>query len=147
VLDKLHLAQNLGKAMDLVRRAEHRMLRAEGRPWLKGTRYDWLRNPSRFSLRSWRRFLRSMRKRQLKTARAWMLKEDFTALFDHVYPAVAERHFHAWYRWARRSRLEPMKKLAQTFKRYWPNIRTYAPTSPIASRTPEPRASTPSSSA
>jgi transposase len=66
-----------------------------------------------------------MRKRQLKTARAWMLKEDFMALFDHVYPAVAERHFHAWYRWARRSRLEPMRKLAQTFKRYWPNIRTY----------------------
>jgi transposase len=32
VLDKFHLAQNLGKAMDLVRRAEHRKLQAKGNP-------------------------------------------------------------------------------------------------------------------
>jgi transposase len=125
VLDKFHLAQNLGKAVDQVRRAENRKLRSEGKPWLTGTRYDWLRNPKSFSLKHWRRFLRSMRKRQLKTARAWLLKEEFMALLDYKYVGVADRHFRKWYGRARRSRLEPMQKLANTFKRSWANIRTY----------------------
>jgi transposase len=88
-----HLAQNLGKAVDQVRRAENRKLRSEGKPWLTGTRYDWLRNPKSFSLKHWRRFLRSMRKRQLKTARAWLLKEEFMALLDYKRVKTNARSF------------------------------------------------------
>jgi len=125
VFDKFHIAKNLGDAVDRVRRAEHRHLRAHGRDWLTGTKYDWLRHPDRFGLRAWRSFMKRMRERDLKTSRAWALKENFMTLFDYVYAGVAEKHFMEWFRWARRSHLPPMKRIALTFKRYWPNIRTY----------------------
>jgi transposase len=53
VYDKFHVAKHLGEAVDRVRRAEHKALRAEGDQRLKGTRYSWLRNPSNFSPKQW----------------------------------------------------------------------------------------------
>src|SRR6266508_1595244 len=50
VFDKFHVAQHLGKAVDEVRKREHRERMAEGDPILKGTKYDWLRSPKG---RSW----------------------------------------------------------------------------------------------
>ena len=41
------------------------------------------------------------------------------------HPGVADRNFIRWYRWARRSKLEPMRKVAAMIKRHWANIRTY----------------------
>src|ERR1700690_1861061 len=46
VFDKFHVAQHLGQAVDEVRRKENKSLRAAGDDRLKGTRYDWLRNPA-----------------------------------------------------------------------------------------------------
>jgi len=125
VFDKFHIAKHAGDAVDKVRRAEHRELRAEGKDWLKGTKYDWLRNPANFTLGRWRSFQKRMRTHQLKTARAWAIKENLMTLFDYVYPGVADKHFQEWFRWARRSYLEPMKDLSLTLKRHWQNIRTY----------------------
>jgi transposase len=125
VFDKFHIATNLGEAVDLVRRTEHRQLRARGHHWLTGTKFDWLRHPNSFSLEGWRAFLKLTRERDLKTARAWAMKENFMTVFDYHYVGVADKHFMAWFRWARRSHLQPMKKIALTLKRHWQNIRTY----------------------
>ena len=46
VFDKFHVAQHLGQAVDEVRRKENKALLAAGDDRLKGTRYDWLRNPA-----------------------------------------------------------------------------------------------------
>src|SRR6266403_5573224 len=46
VFDKFHIAKHLGEAVDRVRRREHKVLKAEGDERLKGTKYDWLRNPA-----------------------------------------------------------------------------------------------------
>jgi transposase len=46
-------------------------------------------------------------------------------IYDYVYVGVAEKRFAEWYRWARRSRLEPMKKVALMIKEHWANIVTY----------------------
>jgi len=48
---------------------ENRDLRDEGEDWLKGTKYDWLRNPRNFALDKWRTFQERMRQHYLKTAR------------------------------------------------------------------------------
>jgi transposase len=125
VFDKFHIAKHIGDAVDKVRRAEHRLLKAEGRDWLQGTKYDWLRNPNNFTPDKWRTFQKRLRQHHLKTARAWAIKETLMGIFDYVYPAVADRHFLDWFRWARRCYLEPIKKLALSLKRHWPNIRTY----------------------
>src|SRR5437016_6359839 len=71
VFDKFHIAKHLGEAVDRVRRREHKVLKAEGDERLKGTKYDWLRNPA--SMEGEQK--RELRKSELKTARAWALKE------------------------------------------------------------------------
>ena len=125
VFDKFHIAKHAGDAVDKVRRTEHRLLKAQGRDWLTGTKHDWLRNPQNFALDRWQRFQSRMRQHHLKTARAWAIKEYLMTLFDYAYAGVADKHFQDWFRWARRSHLDPIKTLALTLKRHWRNIRTY----------------------
>ena len=125
VFDKYHVAFHLNQAVDLVRRTENRELRALGNDVLKGTKFDWLRHPDRFTAAKWREFCRFLRSADLKTARAWAIKESFMRIYELTYSAVVDRHFKTWFRWARRSQLEPIKKVALTVHRHWQNIRTY----------------------
>lgn len=124
VFDKFHVAQHLGEAVDQVRRQEHRVLLSEGDPLLKGTKYRWLENPRG---RSWSEacafnLLRALAPR---VGRAWALRQAAMALWNLRYPGAADRNFAAWYGWARRSQLEPMRKVAAMLKRHWANIRTF----------------------
>jgi transposase len=124
VFDKFHVAQHLGEAVDQVRRKEHRALKAEGDERLTGTKYDWLRNPAAMDREQKQEFAK-LRDSQLKTARAWALKETAMALYNYVYEKPARKHFQWWYSWAVRSRLEPMKKVAGMLRRRFENIITY----------------------
>ena len=45
--DRFRVARHLGDAVDKVRRAEHRALVKEGNGILVGTRWQWLKGPSR----------------------------------------------------------------------------------------------------
>jgi transposase len=47
------------------------------------------------------------------------------AFYSYVYPGPARKHFHWWYNWAVRSRLQPMKEVAAMLKRRFENIITY----------------------
>jgi transposase len=124
VFDKFHIAQHLGEAVDRVRRREHKELKAEGDERLTGTKYDWLRNPASMDAEQRREFA-SLRQSDLKTARAWALKETGMALYNYVYEKPARKHFQWWYNWAVRSRLEAMKEKARMLKRRFGNIITY----------------------
>jgi transposase len=124
VFDKFHVAQHLGNAVDEVRRKENKALRAEGDDRLKGTRYDWLRNPTTIKPED-RRAFAALRQSELKTARAWALKETAMNLYAYVYEGPAKKHFQWWYGWAVRSRLAPMKEVAAMLKRRFENIITY----------------------
>jgi transposase len=124
VFDKFHIAQHLGDAVDRVRRREHKELKAEGDQRLTGTKYDWLRNPATMEEEQKREFA-FLRQSELKTARAWALKETGMALYNYVYEKPARKHFQWWYNWAVRSRLEPMKEKARMLKRRFENIITY----------------------
>jgi transposase len=124
VFDKFHIAQHLGEAVDKVRRREHKVLKAEGDERLTGTRYDWLRNPGSMDDQQRREFA-ELRRSQLKTARAWALKENGMAMYEFVYEKPARKHFNWWYKWAVRSRLQPIKEVAAMLKRRFENIITY----------------------
>jgi transposase len=124
VFDKFHIAQHLGEAVDRVRRREHKQLKAEGDERLTGTKYDWLRNPAAMDAER-RRDFAQLRQSELKTARAWALKETAMAFFNYVYEKPARKHFQWWYNWAVRSRLAPMKEKAAMLKRRFENIITY----------------------
>jgi transposase len=102
VFDKFHVAKHLGEAVDKVRRKEHKTLKAAGDDRLAGTRYDWLRNPAMMEPKDRKEFA-ELRNSELKTARAWALKETAMALYDYVYERPARKHFRWWHGWAGRN--------------------------------------------
>ena len=124
VFDKFHVAKHLSEAVDKVRRTEHRELHAEGDERLKGTKYDWLKGREKFDLAGWREFCQ-LRRNNLRTSRAWALKEQAMKLWDFKYVKAARNHFNWWYRWATRSRLKPMIDKAKMLVSHLPNILTY----------------------
>jgi transposase len=124
VYDKFHVAKHLSEAVDRVRRAENKALRADGDERLVGTKYRWLRNPENFERQQWREFA-DLRNSNLKTARAWALKETAMGLWEYRYEGAARKQFAWWYRWATHSRLKPMIEKAKMLKSRLPNILTY----------------------
>ena len=77
VHDKYHVSSYLGKAVDKVRRQEHKELMAQGDETLKGTRQLWLYNPENFSPEQRSEF-GALKDLHLKVARAWAAKELFS---------------------------------------------------------------------
>jgi transposase len=124
VFDKFHIAQHLSDGVDRVRRKENKELIAEGDRRLRGTRFQWLQNPANMDWHTARSF-NQLKRSQLKSARAWALKQAAMVLFNYRSESWAYRHFHWWHGWAMRSRLEPMKKVARMMKRRLVNIITY----------------------
>ncbi len=115
--DRYHLAQQLSRAVDEVRRQE-----ARHRPELKRTRYLWLKRPAKLTARqeaelAWLR----VRDRGLHTARAYRWRLSFDEFFSQP-PALAEAYLDRWYRGAIRSRLEPIKNFAYTVGEHWEGV-------------------------
>jgi transposase len=124
VFDKFHIAQHLTDAIDRVRRMENKELRAEGDDRLKGTRFDWLRNPDNMTWKEKLKFM-ALKKAHLKSSRAWALKQAAMEIFNYVSETWARKHFRWWFNWAIRCRLRPMIKVAHMLKRRFENIITY----------------------
>jgi transposase len=72
-----------------------------------------------------RREFEHLRNSNLRTARAWAIKEQFQRLWFYRYPGCARRFFEDWHEWAIKSRLEPMKKVAQRLLKHLPRILNY----------------------
>jgi len=124
VHDKYHVSSYLGKAVDKVRRAEHKELMAQGDETLKGSRQLWLYNPENFNEQQAGEFS-ALKDLQLKVARAWAAKELFTKFWDYQEEGWARRFFKDWFGWVSRSRLKPMVEVAQMLKRHLENLLTY----------------------
>ena len=116
--DRFHIAQHLNRAVDHVRRQEHRRLMKDQDERLKKTRYLWLRNPDQMSDEQWQRFA-ALRTSRLVSARAWVLKEEAMGIFSECEDQqTAEHQWQWWYSWAIRSRIDPLKKVARMIKRH-----------------------------
>ena len=77
VLDRFPIMSHFSKAIDEVRAAEARKLAAEGRaPVLKRSRWLLLKRPENLTDAQSERVAERVR-RNLRTVRAWLLKEDF----------------------------------------------------------------------
>ena len=55
----------------------------------------------------------------LKTARAWRIKEMASQLWDFVYESVAEKRWKELLAWMSRSKLAPVIKAGRTIKSYF----------------------------
>ena len=124
VHDRFHISQHLNKAVDKVRRHENKALMNEGDESLKGTKQLWLFNPDNMSEEKWLNF-ESLKDLELKTSRAWAIKEQFRWFWEYTYAGSARKFFESWYGWAVRSRLDPVRRVAKMLKKHLKNILTY----------------------
>jgi transposase len=74
VFDRYHIMAHMNKAVDQVRRAEHRRFQAEGDDTLKGTKYLWLFAEENLP-EDWAAEFARLRTLHLQTGRAWAIKE------------------------------------------------------------------------
>lgn len=124
VFDRFHVMQHMNKAVDKVRRDEHREMLSARDQTLTGSRFLWLYGVENVPQHRWRDF-EVIRARAKKTARAWSLKETLRELWRQPTIDVAVTLWRRWYAWARRSRLHAVKKVALTVKTHIANILTY----------------------
>lgn len=115
--DRFHVAGHFGKALDKVRATEHRELGRTGDSPLKRTKHDWLRTKANNEYKDKRAFLRLTRL-NLKTARAWRIKEAASGLWSYSYRGAAERNWKALLGWIARCRLDSMIKVGKMVRKY-----------------------------
>jgi transposase len=115
VFDLYHIMQHMGGAVDEVRRKEHKALAEQGDRRLARTRYMWLYGKERVPRKYWVDFY-LLRKSDLKTARAWALKENLRHLWHYKRLSAAKSHWKSWYFWATHCRLEPVVEVAKMLK-------------------------------
>ena len=118
VLDRFHVAQLMSKALDETRRQEVRALRASGhQPVLTKTRWLLLKRPKNLT-RGERGRLRDLVAINLRSVRAYLLKEQFDRFWKYRSILAATRFLESWTRMAMRSRIEPLKKFARTLRNH-----------------------------
>ena len=116
VLDRYHLVANLNKALDEVRADEARRMLQDGyEPLLKHSRWCLLKNPENLTARQSDK-LDDLLRYNLKSVRAYLLKEEFQLLWEYVSTACAGKSLDRWCRRVMRSRIEPMKKVARSMR-------------------------------
>ncbi len=115
--DRFHVIQLANAAVDEVRRAE-----VGEQPALKRSRWTWLKDRSRWTVKQITQF-HHLSRMGLKTARAWRIKERLREVLAEARSREeAERRLNEWYSWARRCRLQPFKKLAWTLREHWQGL-------------------------
>jgi transposase len=116
ILDRFHMVAKLNKALDEVRAGEARRMVREGyEPVLKKKRWCLLKRPENLTDKQ-RLSLRELLGYNLKSVRAYLLKEEFQLFWEYVSPVWAAKFLDAWCKRAMRSRIEPVKRFARTVR-------------------------------
>ncbi len=116
ILDRFHISQKLSQAIDKVRASETRALVKNGKDVvLKHSRWTLLKNPENLTDNQ-KIKLKDLLACNLKTIRAYLLKEDFKNFWEYNSATWAGKFLDAWCTQVMRSRLEPMKKVAKTIR-------------------------------
>ena len=127
IFDRFHVQRLAQQAVDEVRRAEVRDSRGtEGAKLLKRTRWLLLKNPWNLTNLEGEK-LAQLQHTNKPIYRAYMLKEGLAGILDGLDVDVARDKLHDWVGWAKRSRLEPFKKLSRTVEEHFEGILAYIP--------------------
>jgi len=124
IFDPFHLMKMLNKAVDEVRRQEAVMGSGADREALKKTRQMWLWGEENLPERHADRF-DALKNSALKTARAWGIKELWRTFKNCRDEEDGLSFFMKWCRLAMQSKLEPIKKVARSFREHLSGITTY----------------------
>lgn len=124
VFDRFHIMRHVLDAVDKVRKQEHKTLLRAGDARLSRSKYLWLTNPQNMTDKA-RAHFADLKAAELKTARAWAIKESLRALWDYQSEIWARKFWKRWYFWATHSRLKPIIEAAKLILRHLTNVMTY----------------------
>lgn len=116
VLDRFHIMQRMGKAINEVRAAEVKQLKQDGyEPVLKGARWVLLKRPENLTEKQAAK-LQEILQYNLKSVRSHLMKEDFQRFWEYWSPGWAGKFLDQWCTRAMRSKIEPMKQVARMLR-------------------------------
>ncbi|MCK4668458.1 ISL3 family transposase [Candidatus Dependentiae bacterium] len=124
VFDKFHITKHLNDAMDKTRREENSQLLDDKILLLKKTKYIWLKNPRNLTEKQ-EITLEELLKYRLKSVKAYELKELFKFFWRYKTKKHAALFFNRWFWRATHSRIESIKKVAYTLKKYFYGVINY----------------------
>jgi len=116
ILDRFHIMCHMNKAIDKVRAMEAKALKAQGKePVLTGSRWCFLKRPENRTEKQTAK-LQELLAINLKTIRAYLLKEDFQRFWVYKSSGWAGKFLDDWCTRTMRSRIDPMKKVARMLR-------------------------------
>ena len=116
VLDRYHIMAMMNRAIDEVRAAEARRLKADGyEPVLKHSRWCLLKRRENLTDQQTVKLAELLRY-NLQSVRVYLQREDFQRFWEYESPAWAGRFLKEWCTRVMRSKIEPMKRVAQTLR-------------------------------
>ncbi|MBT4131039.1 MAG: ISL3 family transposase [Gammaproteobacteria bacterium] len=120
ILDRFHIMAHFSKALDEVRAGEVKELKANGyEPILTKTRWLLLKRPENLT-EGQEVTLAELLQYNLRSVRAYLLKEDFQQFWSYVSPYWAERFLEQWCKRTMLSKIKPMKRVAQMLRNHKP---------------------------
>jgi transposase len=117
ILDRFHIMQDFNTAIDKIRAGEYRAATSSGQEVLKNTRWCLLKRKENLTEKQEVK-LKDLLRFNLKSVRAYLLREDFNGLWEYVSPAWADKFIDRWIKRAMYSRLEAMKKIAKSIRKH-----------------------------
>ena len=124
VHDPYHIMSHIGQAVDKVRRQESRSFQSTEVNPLTGSKYFWLYAEVNLPEKHRERF-EQLKKLDLKTGRAWAIKESFRHFWQCADLESAIQYWRKWFFWATHSRLKPIIEVAKMIHRHRQNVLTY----------------------
>lgn len=112
VFDKFHIVSNLNTAVDEVRRSEWRNAHKEDKRFIKGQRFNLLRNGQ--NLKDYQcDALAKLFEANKALFEAYLLKDAFATLWTYVRPKWAAKFLDNWIEWAKETGLNPLIRFAK----------------------------------
>jgi transposase len=124
VFDRYHCVAHMNDAVDKVGRTENRALRADGDDRLVGSKHMWLYGIENLP-QHYQEPFGELRAANLKTARAWAMKETLRSLWDQPTPEAGLAWYKRWHFWATHARLNPVKRVAKMLRRHLHGVLAY----------------------
>ncbi len=117
--DKYHIMKVINSAVDKVRKAE-----VKNQGILRGQKYIFLKNRMNLtqSQLAALQYIESMPKINLKTIRAYHIRENFQKIYEEIDREGFEVTLKKWYFWATHSRIKEIIEAAKTIKKHWAGI-------------------------
>ena len=118
VLDRFHIRGKFSEAIDKVRRQEAARLKKEGKePVLSKSRWCFLKKRENLTGKQKTR-LKDLLDMNLRTVKAFLLTEQFEHFWTYKSTTWAKKFLKRWTYQAMRSKIAPMKSVAQMLRRH-----------------------------